>query len=500
MKKLYFLFFILLLISSLNAQEQSIQQARPTGINSVSPVWGNDIVVSNFEPIGPISAITANNGTIYVAVNDTLSTSNLGMVIFQSTNNGNTWTLYNYGLSLRVKYNKIKLVKSGTNPDSIYAFVQYLGTIWTWNFRNLTLNSVLQGNYKGFDAVGASSGALYIFLDTIPTAIRRYGSIDGGFTWGNRGSVTASGTGTRLTISPGDTLILNYYGPVQSDTISSVIRAFKYIQTSPGVLTSSGVMDVVSEIIPKPEFMSAYINGTIWIVWSQGTTGSMDIKGRQSVNSGSTYSGIIDIASNPNVDEYWFDLKTFTSGTSGFDIVYYSDSLQAGPPTNGTDKIAYRYSNLSSSTFSSPTYISQHPPFWSDAGYKPAIAELITADFGIVWVGLDGSSKKLFWDRYSAVTNIEPSKEIPSGYALHQNYPNPFNPSTNIKFSIAKEGFVTLKIYDILGRTTAILIEKTMQPGNYTYNFNARNFTSGIYFYKLEVNRFTEIKKMMIQK
>lgn len=91
--------------------------------------------------------------------------------------------------------------------------------------------------------------------------------------------------------------------------------------------------------------------------------------------------------------------------------------------------------------------------------------------------------------------------EVPQVYSLQQNYPNPFNPVTNIKFGLPKGSFVTLKIYDMLGKEVASLINNmNMAAGNYTYDFNAINVPSGIYFYKLSAGEFSDVKKMTLVK
>ncbi len=86
------------------------------------------------------------------------------------------------------------------------------------------------------------------------------------------------------------------------------------------------------------------------------------------------------------------------------------------------------------------------------------------------------------------VTSIDrDSVEIPDGFILSQNYPNPFNPQTNIEFGVKDTGWATLKVYDILGREIAILIDEHLVPGKYTATFNATDLTSGIYVYQLNV-------------
>ena len=90
--------------------------------------------------------------------------------------------------------------------------------------------------------------------------------------------------------------------------------------------------------------------------------------------------------------------------------------------------------------------------------------------------------------------------EIPNYYSLAQNYPNPFNPSTSIKFSVPKPTNVTLKIYDVLGKEVATLVNELKQPGFHTVDFNASSFASGIYFYRIDAGEFTSVKKMMLVK
>jgi len=89
---------------------------------------------------------------------------------------------------------------------------------------------------------------------------------------------------------------------------------------------------------------------------------------------------------------------------------------------------------------------------------------------------------------------------LPTVYSLSQNYPNPFNPVTKINFALPKQGFVTLKIYDILGRELRTLVNEVKSAGQFSVDFNASEFASGVYFYRLETNGFSDIKRMMLIK
>lgn len=98
-------------------------------------------------------------------------------------------------------------------------------------------------------------------------------------------------------------------------------------------------------------------------------------------------------------------------------------------------------------------------------------------------------------------TSIEDNKtHLPKSFNLSQNYPNPFNPSTIIEYSIPTEQFVTLKVYDILGRLVRTLVNEEKPAGNYRVVFNPRNFSNGVYFYKLTTGNFTSVKKMILLK
>ena len=96
------------------------------------------------------------------------------------------------------------------------------------------------------------------------------------------------------------------------------------------------------------------------------------------------------------------------------------------------------------------------------------------------------------------VSNI--NSNVPDEYKLYQNYPNPFNPSTNIKFQLHESGFVTLKVYDAMGKEIRTLLNEKMDAGEYETTFNAEGISSGIYFYKIQSGDFSETRKMLLVK
>lgn len=90
--------------------------------------------------------------------------------------------------------------------------------------------------------------------------------------------------------------------------------------------------------------------------------------------------------------------------------------------------------------------------------------------------------------------------DVPQRYELKQNYPNPFNPATKISFTIPKTGLVNLKVYDILGREVAVLVNEVKEAGSYMVQFNGTSLSSGVYFYKIQAGEFNSVKRMVLIK
>jgi len=99
------------------------------------------------------------------------------------------------------------------------------------------------------------------------------------------------------------------------------------------------------------------------------------------------------------------------------------------------------------------------------------------------------------------VTSVNSDAEqIPAKFELKQNYPNPFNPSTTIRYSIAAATRVVLRVYDILGRQVATLVDEDMQPGRYRTTFSAVELPSGVYFYQIQAGDFQRARKLIVIK
>lgn len=101
---------------------------------------------------------------------------------------------------------------------------------------------------------------------------------------------------------------------------------------------------------------------------------------------------------------------------------------------------------------------------------------------------------------YGEMTRVPSLVEPPEQIELLQNYPNPFNPVTNISLSIPQRSFVSVKVYDLLGREVSVIVSQELSAGNYTRQWNAGGFPSGVYFYRLQAGSFVETKKLLLLK
>ena len=178
------------------------------------------------------------------------------------------------------------------------------------------------------------------------------------------------------------------------------------------------------------------------------------------------------IAQEDNVMLSW--ITSTETNNMGFDI-----EKREIKSNSSWQKLGFVNGNGTTTEKSSYSYIDKNP-FDGKSYYR-----LRQIDF-------DGSAKI-----YNAVeVDFETVKE----YSLSQNYPNPFNPSTEIIYTLAKSGNITLKVYNLLGSEVATLVNGFMESGKHSAKFNAKDYTSGVYFYTIKADNFTSTRKMMLMK
>lgn len=473
-------------------------------IPTTNPEWGNDVVVAPSEPLGKPSGAGRANGTGFIAVPDTALQAGRAMVIYRTTNFGDSWTAFRT-ITPAIPIQKTKMVRLAN--DSVYCFFQTGGTLYYWNIETSTLRAYDSTNIRDFDVVASNAGGLYmISYAQGTTRIYRAASGDGGVTWGQRATVTSAGAFPRMYLNStaNDTITFTYYGPVKPDTLRSVIRLARYRETAPGTLASVSFADIETDTsVIHSEHAAIKLGNVAWFFSTKGSTGAIDIQCRVSTDGGVTFGAPFLAAGNPNIDEYWFEIANYSAFGGGLDFIYYADSL-GGTVNNNTDKMMYGFlTKANPSSVGGRERLSEHSPGWSPRLYVPSNFEYYdpNGESGAIWVGLDGAQRKVYYDRYNATpTSVDQTSGVPEVYTLKQNYPNPFNPSTTIEFAIPKNEFVTLKVFDLLGREVQSLVAENLTAGSYKATVNGERLASGVYIYQLRAGNFVESKKLTLLK
>ena len=226
----------------------------------------------------------------------------------------------------------------------------------------------------------------------------------------------------------------------------------------------------------------------VHIVWVEYLSGSREIYYKRSTDNGLNWDAGIRLTNN--------------SALSDFPAVISSGSYVHTAWTDDRDgnwEIYYKRSTDGGATWNNSfTRLTNDP----EESKVPSIC-ITGSAIHVLWSDKRLGAPELFYRRNSTGNPVGitgTNSEIPSEFSLLQNYPNPFNPVTNIKFSIPKTGLVKLTVYDASGREAAILFNGELSAGSYNYDFDASQLASGVYFYKLESNDFSQTKKMMLVK
>ncbi|MBX7044269.1 MAG: T9SS type A sorting domain-containing protein [Ignavibacteria bacterium] len=227
-----------------------------------------------------------------------------------------------------------------------------------------------------------------------------------------------------------------------------------------------------------------FLGGTSWTRINGNLTGnSLTINELRCANSKIYIATGAGIYSSTNNGTNWINLNPSLSTTSIWSLSVLNSNIIIG-----TANKIYLSTNDGAN--------------WSDitAGLpaNPNVSEIDYNNQYIFAILQTGAVYRLLKSSVIGISNI--STEIPNKFTLSQNYPNPFNPTTNIEFSIPEKSFVKLNVFDISGRQVSQLANENLSAGTFRYDFNAENLPSGTYFYKLETDKFSETKKMILMK
>lgn len=269
-----------------------------------------------------------------------------------------------------------------------------------------------------------------------------------------------------------------------------------------------------------------------------GNTGNVLVMDSTGINTNGTYTltkvpvGEIDIMAYPSselenfVPTYfpnttmWQNAATLTpdSNMTGINISVIRTAQTNLPPIKASINGRIGRDSISNSLKDAVVYLKQGDNYYTfDISNDSGKYQIETPGIGVYKVfinrlGFSSDSQTvniqnpnatydlnfILTQQYVGITNN--SNIIPGGYNLSQNYPNPFNPATRIKFQLPESNNVKLVIYDITGRQIAILVNEKLTAGEYIYEYNAGNLSSGIYYYSLITENFSQTKKMVLIK
>lgn len=459
------------------------------GGNSWSDILPFNVHVDNhalaFKPGNPETIILGNDGGIY-----------------NSTNGGTAFTFIE---ELPVtQFYEIGIDK--TNSQRLYGGTQDNGT-----------NRTITGNLNDWEGIYGGDGFYVIVDPTNPNVIYAESqngalgkSTNGGQSFNSATSGISSSEkknwSTPVVMDPNNNNIL-YYGT--NKVYRTTNAAASWTAVSPDLTNGNQPrLGSVTTIAVAPSNSNVIIAGTddanVWISANYGTNWTK-------VSSSLPYRWVTRVAfdySNDNIAYVtynglkWKDpqphvFKTTNKGQNWIDIsgnlpdapvnAFAVDPQRSNVLLVGSDVGCY----YSTNTGQSWQFLGSGLPMVSvyDMKIHPTEYYLVIGTHGRSMYKID----------MNKIVNINNEQEFTAeSYTLKQNYPNPFNPSTKIDYSISKQEFISLKIYDVLGNEIAVLVNERKSAGNHSVNFNGYGYPSGIYFYSIEMNGVKKDTKRMI--
>ncbi|HCA42818.1 MAG TPA: hypothetical protein DEP28_06145 [Bacteroidetes bacterium] len=412
--------------------------------------WGSDINITNSMYGGNMPKVSVSGNDIHVIYfenNPTIST--IAIYYKRSTDNGNTWEP------------AVRLSTNNNNTEKAY-----------------------------ISSSGSMVYVIFLAQNVNPFQLFLRVSSDGGATWGpninvsnetstlpNLSDITSSGLNVHIVSSA--RMIPERDDIIHLKSTNAGVSWLPYV-----ILTNDSSSFATSPSIS----LSGNNIHTVWtdingigsqIFYSRSSNGGSSFSNRNQLTFNSPQSSLRpDITSSGNNVHIAYDVGTGGIGNE----VYYLRSINSGVTFDSAFKVST--SNSGAKQPSVATAMSSVNIIWQDVRFGSLNEEIFYRK------NLTGNPMN--------IRQIE--SEFPEGFTLSQNYPNPFNPSTKISFALPSAGKVTLKVYDVTGKLISKILNDKFTSGNYEVTFNASNLPSGVYFYKLESNNYSESKKMILIK
>lgn len=410
--------------------------------------------------------------------------------VWKSDDKGTTWTNLNTDLTLTQFY---RMTSEPTNPSHLIGGTQDNGT------QRTTGKAFWKAAYggDGGEVCFSSQNSKYILGETQNNGVFR--STDKGLSWSSAAS-GLSGTGAWIgpIVSHPDSLGIFY--TARQQVFKTTDNAASWTAISSG---TSGTIREMAICKTRPSTMYISVGSTLYLSNDCGYNFSL-------VSNGMPNRTITSVYVHPDSSKVAIVTfsgfgagKIYKTTNSGDNWINISGDLPDAPVNDGL--IYY------------PGYPTRIYFVATDVGV------FMTNNYGVNWVELSeglpntvamhldynqlsgkirlGTHGRGTWEIFGIITGISVNNEVPKNYELYQNYPNPFNPNTKIKFDIKEKQFVTINVYDILGKEIATLVNKNLQAGTHDLTFYGENYSSGLYFYSLFTDGVKiDTKKMLLVK
>ncbi|MFA5010435.1 MAG: T9SS type A sorting domain-containing protein [Ignavibacteria bacterium] len=448
-----------------------------TFVNNTNGYSGGNVHVDqhnmDFHPTDSNVCISVNDGGIWY-----------------SSNKGDSWMNRNAGLTLTQFY---RMTSDPSNANHLAGGTQDNGTQRTKGTANWNAAFGGDGGEVCFHPLNSN----YVLGETQNNGVRR--SVNNGESWSSATTgLTGSGAWVGPIIAHPDSVSIFY--TARGQVFKSTNMGSSWVAISSG---TSGTIREMAISKSDTKVMYATSGSSVYKSNDRGYTFALS-------NSGLPNKTITSIYIHPDSSDVALVTmsgfggnkihKTTNGGVNWFSIY---GNLPDSPINDGM----FYYPNFATNIILAATDVgvfmtTNNGTNWTELADGLPNTVAMHMDYnsasGKLRIGTHGRGTWELNGSLLGITNY--NSELPDKYYLSQNYPNPFNPSTKISFGIVKYGFVTLKVYNALGREVAVLVNKNLNAGTYEASFRGDNLSSGIYFYKLVSENFSETKRMMLVK
>lgn len=517
-------------------------------------LWGNDVTIATGPVFGGLSTDYDESGNLYaVRCTTYMDSSDACIRVYKSTDDGASWDYLTGFFAVNGSFKfSYPVVLTGSIGNKLYIF--FLQSTQNGDIGMACCTQ--SGGPEGFYAVkadadtityysvctnfGGGSVLMVAYQKETATTPKLYTiiSMDYGETWGDQAYITDDGAHPDIAYGR-----LGYVYLVWEKTSGGdyeIVFGKSALYCTPGSWQDFEYLtdDLFDDTYPKIAALHTEPEDTacVWVAYNHDyeNTGNIDLRYAYSTNSGKTWSKNHDLAASTSYDEMASDLKVYRSPVLIIvDLCYLKHAIIR----KSTPDVCYTWAySTSPDEFHTPhKKINDHWPYFSPDGRE--VCQLTfsvpSGGFpGIVYAGVpllkgggwnpsDGAWD-IYFDYYNW-TDVEEdiaAEELPAQFSLSANYPNPFNPVTRIQYTVCSRQTpekavggsqftvhgpipTTLKIYNILGQVVRTLVNEPKEAGTYEVIWdggdeNGDEVASGVYFYKLEAENFSQTKKMVL--